>query len=933
MSLAIGTGLGAYEIVDALGAGGMGEVYRARDTKLRREVAIKVLPASLAVDPDRVARFQREAELLASLNHPNIAAIYGIEEHDGASAIVMELVEGETLEQKLRHGSSLMADGREAPQPSAIGHQPSAALPIDEALTIARQIVDALEAAHDRGVVHRDLKPANIKITPEGKVKVLDFGLAKFTETSGGAVSGAHGLTVSPTLSVHATYAGMILGTAAYMSPEQARGKPVDRRTDIWSFGCVLFEMLTGKQAFESGETVSDATATILKGDVDWNALPQATPSHVRSVLRRCLQKDVQKRLPHIGVVRLELDEGSAEPAAAAATPVADGARSRQSRSKLAAAIVLTATIAGALAAAAAWRFKPPEPKPVARFSIALPDIPIPSWTSHFMTISPDGTRIAYEDNSRVLMRLVSDVDARPIPGTEDPRLIGLSNLAFSPDGQSIAYATGSARAIKRIAVSGGAAITICPIETPPLGISWNAHGILFVQTGKGVFQVPPNGGTPELLIPMKAGELMQGAQRLPDGRTILYTLAADNSGSDSATRDNAEIVAHSLDTGQRKTLVRGATEGRYAASGHIVYAVSGVLFAVPFDARRMEVSGAAVPLVQGVRTDGSTVHYSVSDTGTLVYLPGPVSGTQAQSDLGRIDPSKGTFEPLKLPPAQYETPRVSPDGRHVAFGVDDGKEQMIWVYDLSGTTSMRRLTFGGKNRFPVWSADSARVAFSSDREGDAAIFWQRADGTGTVERLTKAEQGTSHVPDAWLPDGKMLLFSVSKGSEVSLWMFSAVDKKVAPFGVVNARLPLNAAISPDGRWVVYQSTETGSGQLFAQPIPANGTKYQVTKTSTSSHHPLWSRDGKQLFYIPSRQQFSLVGVTTTPSFTFTNPTSLPRGIFLERGSAVARNYDFARDGRLIGVAPVSQTDGAGSPPLQVVLNWFAELKQRVPRE
>jgi len=918
MGLSPGTRFGAFEILDAIGAGGMGEVYRARDTKLKRDVAIKVLPEAVGGDSDRVARFHREAELLAALNHPNIAAVYGIEDSDHTTAIVMELVEGETLDTRLKPRASAETDG-------ARGF--SRATSVEDVLGIARQIVDALETAHDRGIVHRDLKPANIKITPEGIAKVLDFGLAKFAESGVSGGSGPQGLTMSPTLSVHATYAGMILGTAAYMSPEQARGKPVDRRTDIWSFGCVLFEMLTGKQAFDGGETVSDAIATILKGDVDWSALPADTPPHVRSILRRCLQKDPQKRLPHIGVVRLELDEPPGESGATVVPAIGPVAAPRLLLKRAMPAVV-SALVIGALAAAAAWRLKPVTVPPVTRFSIPLSTNM--GATHTFMAISSDGTQMAFEDNTRIQLRLLSDAQPRPIPGTETA---GLSNLVFSPDGQSIAYASGVERALKRIPVAGGAAITICPLDNTPFGVSWDARGILFEQPGKGIFQVSPNGGSPELIVPMKVGELMHAPQRLPDGETILYTFATGNTGTAGATWDRAQVVAHSLKTGARKTLVQGGMEGRYVASGHIVYAVRGVLFAVPFDVRRLEVTGGPVPLVQGVRTDSSTVHYTVSDTGSLVYAPGGVTGEAGRFDLALIDPVKGSTEPLKLTVGEFQTPRVSPDGRQVAFGVDDGKEQMVWIYDLSGTTSMRRLTFGGRNRFPTWSADSTRVAFSSDREGDSGIFWQRADGTGTAERLTKPEPGTSHIANAWSPDGTWFLFSATKASDVSLWTFSVAEKKAATFGSVQSKSPINPVISPDGRWVVYQSTETGTTQLFAQPIPPNGTKYQISKTSTNSHHPLWSRDGKSLFFIPGRQQFATFAITTSPTFAFGNPTTLPRGVFEEAGPSSITNYDLTRDGRLVGVVAAGRADAEASraAEIQVVLNWSEELKQRVP--
>ena len=904
--VAPGTRLGSYEITQKLGEGGMGEVYRATDTRLKRDVAIKVLPEPLAHDPDRVARFQREAELLASLNHPNIAAIYGLEHADGVVGIVLELVEGDTLADVVARGP----------------------LPLIDALPIAHQIAEALEAAHDKGVVHRDLKPANIKIAPDGRVKVLDFGLAKMLESD----PKSSAMSMSPTLSVHATYAGVILGTAAYMSPEQARGKPVDRRTDVWAFGCVLFEMLTGKHAFEPGETVSDAIASVLTREPDLTTLPAGTPPPIRRLLRRCLQKDPQKRLPHIGVVRLELDEGPADAVAPATPAIGPVAAPQRPIWKRAILPVVSAVVVGAVAGAGAWWLKPSNPPPVARFSIALPEgFSAQGGGRTFAAVSRDGTQIAFEDNKSIHVRLLSDSASRTIPGTETATL-GLSNPVFSPDGQSIAYMSGADRALKRIAIAGGAAITICPTDTTPFGVSWDTRGILFEQAGKGIFHVSPNGGTPDLIIPMKEGESMHGPQRLPDGETILYTFATGNTGAAGATWERAQVVAHSLRTGERKTLVQGGMEGRYVTSGHIVYAVRGVLFAVPFDARRLAVTGGPVPLVQGVRTDGSTVHYSVSDTGSLVYVPGAVSGDTLQLDLAVIDPIKGSTEPLKLPGGQYETPRVSPDGRQVAFGVDDGKEQMVWIYDLSATTAMRRLTFGGKNRYPIWSADSSRVAFSSDREGDLGIFWQRADGAGTAERLTKAEPGTSHLVNAWSPDGKWFLYSVTKGADVSLWTFSIQDRKAIAFDGVQSKAPVNAVISPDGHWVVYQSTETGIAQLFAQPIPPDGTRYQITKTPTSTIYPLWSRDGKSLFYIPSRQQFAMVSITTSPTFAFSNPTPLPRGAFADGGPTTIRNYDLTRDGRLLAVVAARSVDSEATrtPQLQVVLNWQEELKQRL---
>jgi serine/threonine-protein kinase len=926
MSLAAGTRLGPFEILGSLGVGGMGEVYRARDTKLRREVAIKVLPEGFALDSDRVARFQREAELLAALNHPNIAAIYGLEESAGASAIVMELVEGETLAEKLTGVARVLSDPSRQPGPKGPGLQ------IDEAIPIARQIVDALEAAHDRGVVHRDLKPANIKITPDGKVKVLDFGLAKAVDGSA-SLSGERGrpggLSMSPTLSVHATYAGTILGTAAYMSPEQARGKPVDRRTDIWAFGCVLFEMLSGKQAFEGGETVSDAIAAILRAEIDWTALPKGTPPHVQSILRRCLQKDPQKRLPHIGVVRLELDEPP--PATAAVTGAQLIIAPKKPLWKRALPVAATAVVVGALAGTAAWILKPVAPATVTRFSIAAL-AEGQSFTGNgnqMLAISPDGRRVAYAANAQLYLRSMSDFDAKPVPGASG----SVINPVFSPDGGSLVFWTGQERALKKLAAAGGAAVTLCPADQP-FGISWNAEAIVFGQGSKGILRVSANGGKPETLVSVKEGEQAYGPQILPDGQTMLFTLAT---GGGADRWDAARVVVQSLKSAERKTLIEGGSDARFLPTGHIVYALHGVLFAVPFDVKRLQVTGGPVPVVEGVKRSatGATgaAQFSVSNTGSMVYLPGPASTGGRQQDLALFD-RKGGVEPLKLPLGPYEYPRVSPDGKRIAFGSDDGKEAIVWIYDLAGTTAMRRLTIGGRNRFPIWSADGLRVVFQSDREGDQGIFWQLADGTGTAERLTKPEPGTSHKPDSWLPRGDRFLFSVSKGPEFSLWTFSVQEKKAMPFGDVRSRQPINAAFSPDGQWVAYTSTETGNATVYVQPFPATGTKYQISKaTGNNHHHAVWSPDGKEVIYIPGPGPALAVGVTTRPSFTFSNAVPIPKQ-FYEGGPGSPRTFDIMRDGqRIIGVIDAAglSGEGANAPPIQVILNWTEELKQKVP--
>jgi serine/threonine-protein kinase len=910
MPLSAGTRLGAYEIVGAIGAGGMGEVYRARDTQLKREVAIKVLPEAFSQDPDRLARFQREAELLATLNHPNIAAVYGLEKSEGVTAIVMELVDGETLAERIE---GLRAKG--------LG------LVLDEALPIARQIADALEAAHEKGVIHRDLKPANIKVTPDGKVKVLDFGLAKMIHGDGsrsGSTRDPSPVSMSPTLSVHGTYAGVILGTAAYMSPEQARGRVVDKRTDVWAFGCVLFEMISGARPFD-GEDVAETIGAVIHKEPAWTQLPVTTQHSVRTVLQRCLEKDPKQRIRDIGDVQLALGGAFDSPAPTIIQP----ALARRPLWRRAVSVGVVVILVGAMGLIAGFNIRPAAPLPrVTRFPITLPAGALfTGGRGSTLALSPDGTQILYLSGGSVHLRAMSQLDARTILGTDGQQPL---EPVFSPDGQSIAFATLSDNTIKRIAVTGGAPVTICPAEAP-FGMSWGVDGIVFGQGSKGILRVSPNGGKPELLVKVKADEVAHGPHILPGGGAVLFTLAK-NAGADRW--DKAQVVVQSLKSGERKILVEGGSDARYVPSGHLVYARGGVLFAVPFDLRRLEVTGGPVPIVEGVRRSVGGVtgaaQVSISDTGSAIYIPGAAGLSSAQLDLALVD-RNGAVEPLKLPPASYDTARVSPDGKQVAFGTDDGREAVVWVYDVSGATSMRRLSFGGRNRFPIWSADGQRVAFQSDREGDAAIFWQRADGTGTAERLTKPEQGTSHIPESWSPKGDVLLFRVTKEPGVSLWTFTPADKKAALFGGVQSSVPTDAVFSPDGRWVAYSSSETGPITVYVQPFPATGAKYQVSR-GDGGRHPVWSRDGKDLRYVvPGATRYAVATVNTQPAFTFTNPVPAPR-VFQDSVNDTIRTFDVTPDGRFLGVIAAGQTQaGTAVAQIQVVLNWFEELKARVP--
>jgi serine/threonine protein kinase/roadblock/LC7 domain-containing protein len=886
MSLAAGTRLGPYEILSPIGAGGMGEVYRARDTKLDREVAIKVLPDGLAQDPERLARFEREARVLASLNHPNIAQIYGVSESGDVRALVMELVEGETLR---------------------------GPLPVELALQYGRQIAEALEAAHEKGIIHRDLKPANIMITPTGIVKVLDFGLAKAADSSTASGDPA----TSPTLTISATRAGMILGTAAYMSPEQARGKTVDRRADIWAFGVVLYEMLTGKQTF-TGETITDVLASVVKEQPSLDQLPV----RVRMIVSRCLQKDPRQRWQAIGDVRLEIEALLANPEAIGDERI--GSRPLWKRSIPA---VGAAIVASAVTAVALWNFKSSAPPPVSRFTVALGE------GQHFtnsgrrvVAISPDGTQMVYVANQRLYLRPMAQLEAKAIPGSEDPR--GVANPVFSPDGRSIAFFDSGEQVLKRIGTTGGAAVTICQAGNP-WGMSWDDSGIVFGEGHQGILRVSPNGGKPELVAAVKADEVATHPQMLPGAQAVMFTLATN--GNDW---DKGQIVVQELKSGTRKTLIQGGSNARYLLTGHLVYFLGGTLLAVPFDSRRLEVTGGAVPILEEVMRNAviGVAQIDFANAGSMIYVTGPALLTSLQNSLAFVD-GQGNAEPLKPPPAAYYYPRVSPDGKRLVYEMDESKDAAVWIYELSGANAPRRLTFQGVNRYPVWSADGERVAFQSDREGDRGIFWQRADGMGTAERLTKPEAGIAHSPDSFSPDGQQLSFSAYRGSGTSaVWTLSLRDRKATLFAESLSGFAEASMFSPDGRWVAYSvDAETGAGNtVYVQGFPVTAGKYQIA----TGNDPLWSRDGKELFFLTGPATTAAVNVTTAGGFSFTSPTSVPRGALLGAASG-PRRFDVLADGRFIGVVPAAlgQIVAPTTPQIQVVLNWFEDLRQRVPTQ
>jgi Tol biopolymer transport system component len=735
--------------------------------------------------------------------------------------------------------------------------------------------------------------------------------------------------------------AGVILGTAAYMSPEQARGKTVDKRADIWAFGAVLYEMLTGTRAFED-EDVSMTLSKVLQREPDFDALPPAVPARVSQALRVCLRKDPKQRAGDIRDVRLAL-EGAFETTVRGTAAPAPAIQPRP-LFRRALPVLVAVIIASAFTGIAVWSFGPSTPSAtISRFSFTLPEgQAFTNLGRQGVALSPDGTEIASVANRRIYLRSISDLEPRAIPGTEI--IQGVTNPVFSPDGRFIAFFSFADNTLKKIAVSGGAAVTLCPANNP-YGMSWGPDGIVFGQAGtggRGIMRVSPNGGKPELLVSVKGDELAVSPQMLPGGQAVLFALAK---GFAADRWNKAQIIVQSLKSGERKILVEGGSDARYVPTGHLVYALGGTLFALPFDARRLQVTSGPAPVLEGVARaalgggNAGTAQFSVSNTGSLIYSPGPAGATVASSG-GRalvLADRKGVSERLKLPPGSYEHPRVSPDGKRVAFGTEDGKEAIVWIYDLAGTTSMRRLTFGGRNRFPIWSADGQHVAFQSDREGDLGIFWQRADGTGAAERLTKPDQGTSHVPESCSQDGKRFLFEATKGSNISLWMFSLEDKKAMPFGAVQSGTPITAAFSPDGRWVAYHSDETGRDAIYIQPFPATGAKYQFPKNDPSQldHHPVWSSDGKEIFYIPAQGALAAVSVTTQPSFAFGNAVPVPRTFLTENSSpSNERNYDLTPDGRIVGAVQASEQSQTGTPTaseIQVVLNWFTELQQRVP--
>jgi serine/threonine-protein kinase len=893
MGLTSGTRLGSYEVRSLIGAGGMGEVYEAHDSKLGRDVAIKVLPEQFARDPERLARFQREAKLLASLNHPNIATIHGLEQSGDTHYLVMELVPGETLAQRIKRDGSV---------------------PVEEALTIAKQITEALEAAHEKPIIHRDLKPANVKVTPEGRVKVLDFGLAKAFSNDTASDDPSN----SPTLSVLPTQQGIIMGTAAYMSPEQARGKAVTKATDIFAFGAVLYELLTGKQAFQ-GEDIGDILATVVKTEPEWSRLPEATPLAIRTLLRRCLKKERRQRLGDAGAVRIEIEDVLA--GGAATEPTA----ARASIRRLAFpgwAIAAVALVSGAMlalgVAIGAWLRRPAAVQEQARVARLAMSVPPGTELGEFamLAISADGTQLAYTATragiQQIYVRPLDSAESKPLPGTE-----GGTYPFFSPDGQWLGFLAGGK--LKKISASGGVSITLA--DAGAQSASWGPENTIVFRdpAGRGLMEISAAGGTPRH-IPAPDPEdqqlTTQFPEFLPSGKAVLFTSSA----AGTATADEKSIGILTLETGERKILIQGGSYGRYLSTGHLVFLRSGTLLAAPFDLDRLELTGPPVPVIEGVRESVTGVGaFSCSRSGTCAYAAGGMVG--ARRVVALVDRS-GAAQSLPLPPRSYSHPRFSPAGDKMSFWIEQAACDVM-VYDLA-RNALARVTDNGDNHFPIWSPDGKRITYISSKRPNPGyeIYWKPADGSGTEEMLTAERLSLVAIsPIAWAPIGQVLAFT-HRGDILLLPLDG--DRKPRAFlqSRFNESMP---AFSPDGRWLAYVSDESGRAEVYVQPFPGPGGKYPIS--TAGGTEPVWARSGGELFFRNGDQMLA-VTINAQPGFSASPPKILFAGPFSRTTGRVT--YDVSPDGQRF-VMFQSGDEEQTSSQINVVMNWFEELKRRVP--
>jgi Tol biopolymer transport system component len=870
----IGRRLGPYEITAKLGEGGMGEVWRATDAKLKREVAVKVLPAAFTADNERLARFEREAQMLAQLHHPNIASIFGLEESQGTRALVMELVEGPTLAERLAAGP----------------------LPLAEALLVARQIAEALEAAHEKGIVHRDLKPQNIKAALDGRVKVLDFGLAKAMDPVGasGAVADlarSPTLLNSPTLTAAGTQLGVILGTAAYMAPEQARGGAVDKRADIWAFGVVLYEMLTGRSLF-AGQTVSDTLAGVLKTEIDWRALSADTPAAIRSLLRRCLERNPKNRLHDIADARIVIEEwlrGEGEPVAAARPASA-------TRPRLALLAWTIAALALALATVLAVRGRreaPPAARPLTAFGVVVPHEHFLNRSqSPLLDLSADGRTLLFvaegERPPAVFRRSFDRLAVQRIEGTD-----GAEQPLLSPDGRWIAFFAGGM--LRKIPADGGSAVALAEARAPR-GASWAPDGSIVYSPlfNSALYRLRSTGGAPAAVTTLeneKGERSHRWPQVLPDGRTVLFTVGLVTSPGDY---DGAQIEAVRLDSGERRVVLRGARMARYTAAGYLVYQRGATLLAVRFDPARLETSGEPFAIQDGVGGDTSSGagYFAVSAAGTVALAP--ETSIPNERVLVLVDRA-GRETELAAPPAPFNTPRFSPDGRRIAFAIGGGAagDDDVYVFELA-SARLQRLTFGLGHGLPAWSPDGERVVYTNGRSGETGMISKRADGGGEEVQIHKT--AGVNIAEGWLPDGRLVITDAQGTFDIRVLDPSA--DTVSPLFASPTAAEYGAAIGPGGRYIAYTSTETGTDEIFVETYPPGRGKWQVSAAGGLS--PVWSHDGRELYFVAGGSLMA-ADIETREVFRAGVPRPLFSGPY-DLGTPPARNFDVGPDGRFVMV-------------------------------
>jgi eukaryotic-like serine/threonine-protein kinase len=890
MALSAGARLGPYEILSPLGAGGMGEVYRARDTKLCRDVAIKVLPDAVAADRERLARFEREAQLLAALNHPHIAHIHGLDESTGTPALVMELVEGPTLAERLAKGP----------------------LPLDEALPIVKQLAEALEAAHEQGIIHRDLKPANIKVRDDGMVKVLDFGLAKAFES--GPV--ASELSNSPTITSPAvTRLGVILGTAAYMSPEQAKGRAIDKRSDIWAFGCVLYEMLAGTRAF-GGEDVSETLAAVLRAEPNWAALPGDTPVLIRRLLRRALEKDRRSRLADIADARLDIDDAVRDPRA-----VAHASPSISQRREAAWAAAVVALLLTSVALGVRVFFAPAGQAPAVRFDVVPPEgvtLPLVSVPQ----LSPDGRKLAFvgtlRSQSRIWVRSLDAPTVQPLPGTEGAQP---QPIFWSADSQFIAFGDAQGT-LKRVSAAGGSPQVIT--NKGQRDATWNSDGVILLGGNGPLQRVAASGGQPTAETELDGSRqetTHEFPNFFPDGRHYLFLA---RSRTPSGGPEERVVYVGTLGSKARHRLPGLATEAKYSPTGHILFLRDTRLIAQSFDVHRLELSGDPFPVTEQAFF-GFVAPFSVALNGSLAYRANAPSATE----LGWFD-RKGTQLAVVAPADLYQGLDLSPDGQFVAFSRGTVGNIDVWVLDLQkGRTT--RLTSTPQNFNPIWSPDGRTIVFGSTREGGAGLY-QRAVGVVGEDTLLLKVPDTFVFPWSWSRDGRYLAFEAYSRERTTLWALPLFGER-KPLRITeltgrNIAGVFRAAISPDGRWVAYQSDESGQNEVFIQSFPEPGLKQQVS--TAGGVQPCWSRDGKELFYVATG---TLMSVAITPARSGLE-LSASRPLFQTQllnvttlGGTVGRKYDVSADGRFL-MSVTTDRAGEQISPITVVLNWFTPFKK-----